>query len=201
MKKKHLEMLLQNVPNLINPNPVLEQYITPASIAADILFNAYQLGDVKDKIIFDLGCGTGIFAIGSSILGGKQICGFDIDKDCISIAKNYAQKNKFDINFYVKDVKDIFKKTDTIFMNPPFGAQKGNLNADRIFIEKGFEIGEVIYSLHLSKTIDFIEKMIKSLRGTIVFQKEYIFPIKRQFDFHKKEILEYKVTLIRIKTK
>ena len=200
MKQKGLEILLQKVPQPTNPTPTLEQYMTPASIAADIIFNAYQFGDIDDKIIVDLGCGTGIFSIGVAILGAKKIIGFDVDKESIQLAKKHAEQNTLEIDFMVTDVDSVQTKCDTVLMNPPFGAQKSNQKADRKFIEKGFKIADIIYSLHLTKTIPFLEKMISSLNGTITYQKKYLFPIKRQFEFHKKEVIEYNVTLLRIKT-
>jgi len=200
MKQKRLEILLQKVPQPTHPTPTLEQYMTPASIAADILFNAYHLGDIDDKIIVDLGCGTGIFSIGAAILGAKKIIGIDVDKESIHLARKHAEQNSLEIEFKIKNVKDVSIKCDTVLMNPPFGAQKSNQKADRGFIEKGFEIADIIYSLHLTKTIPFLEKMISSLNGTITYQKKYLFPIKWQFEFHKKEVIEYNVTLLRIKT-
>ncbi|MCK5458818.1 MAG: methyltransferase [Thermoplasmatales archaeon] len=201
MKQKGLEILLQKVPQPTHPTPTLEQYMTPASIAADIIFNAYQFGDINDKIIVDLGCGTGIFSIGAAILGAKKITGFDVDKESIQLAKKHAEQNNLEIEFNVKDVKDVETKCDTVLMNPPFGAQKSNQKADRKFIEKGFEISHVIYSLHLTKTIPFLEKMIFSLSGTITYKKKYVFPIRWMFEFHEKQIAYYDVTMLRIETK
>ena len=200
MKKKELEILLQKVPLPNKPVPHLEQYMTPANIAADILFTAHLLGDIENKIIIDLGCGTGIFSVGAILIGAKKVIGIDVDKDIIKIAKEYAEKNNLKIEFRVQDVKDVDIKCDTILMNPPFGAQKSNQKADRKFIEKGFEISKPIYSLHLKKTIPFLEKMISSLNGEIIFQKDYDFPIKWMFDFHTKNTAKYDVTLLRILT-
>jgi len=201
MKIKELEILLQKVPNFDNPSPNLEQYLTPANIAADIIFIAFQFGDIEDRVVFDLGCGTGIFAIGALITGAKKVFGFDIDKKIIEKAREYAKSNSLKIKFLEKDISDIVEKCDTILMNPPFGAQKSNLNADRKFIEKGFEISNVIYSIHLTKTIPFIEKMVKSLKGEINYSKNYNFQMKHTFDFHERRISEYKVSLLRILTK
>jgi len=201
MKQKKLEMLLQKVPAFNYPSPNLEQYITPANIAADILFNAYSFGDIENKTVLDLGCGTGIYSVGASLTGAKKVIAVDIDKNAISIAKNYAQENKLDIEFLVQNIDDVKIKCDTIIMNPPFGAQKSNEKADRKFIEKAFEISSVIYSLHLSKTILFITKMVKALKGEISYSKDYIFPIKHTYDFHEKNVVNYDVTLLRILTK
>jgi putative methylase len=201
MKKKELEILMQKVPYYEYPNPFIEQYITPASIAADIIYIAFGFGDILGKKIVDLGCGTGIFAYGAKITGAKDVVGYDIDEKVIDNAKNFANKNNLDIKYYVKDVKNVEKSCDTVIMNPPFGAQKSNRWADRGFIEKAFEISTVIYSIHLTKTIDFIEKMIASLNGEISYSKNYLFPLKHTYDFHKRKCLNCDVTLLRILTK
>ena len=200
MKQKELEILLQKTPGYNNPKPGLEQYLTPAPIAADILFTATQLGDIKDKTIADLGCGTGIFSIGAYLCGAAKVIGFDVDSNCINQARDYAYDKNYSINFSINEIRNVTIVCDTVITNPPFGAQKSNIQADRAFILKGFEIAGVIYSLHLSKTIPFIEKMIESLEGKITNSKNYDFTIKRTFDFHKKKSVTYNVTLLRIET-
>lgn len=200
MKKKELEILLQNVPSFDSPIPHLEQYLTSANIAADIIFTAHQLGDIENKIVLDLGCGTGIFSVGACLTGAKKVAGIDIDKNSIDTARDYAEKNNYEIIFKVQDVRDVEIKCDTVIMNPPFGAQKGNRNADRNFIEKGFEIASVIYSLHLSKTVPFVNQLVSSLGGNIDYSKDYIFPVRWMFEFHSKKVVNYDVTLLRIIT-
>jgi len=201
MKKKELEIFLQKTPDFEKPKPGLEQYITPAGIVADIIFIAFQMGDIENKIVLDLGCGTGIFSIGACIAGANKVTGIDLDKDAIKLAKKFADENKFKIDFIVQDIRDVNVSCDTVFMNPPFGAQKSNINADRRFIEKAFEKANVIYSLHLTKTVPFIEKMVSSLKGNIDFTKNYSFPIKHSQSFHSKKVVFFDVTLLRILTK
>lgn len=201
MRKKELEIILQKIPVFEKPKPELEQYITPAEIAADIIFIAYQFGDIENKKVLDLGCGTGIFSVGAFLTGAKKVVGIDIDKNSINIAKNYAKKNNLKITYKVQDVKQTVFKSDTIIMNPPFGAQKSNIKADRRFIEKAFELSNVVYSLHLSKTIPFIDKMIASLKGEINYSKDYVFPLKSTQSFHEKKVVNYDVTLLKIITK
>jgi putative methylase len=201
MKKKELEIFLQKIPNFEKPKPELEQYVTPAEIAADIIFIAFQFGDIENKTILDLGCGTGIFSVGAAVTGAKKVIGIDIDENAIKNAKDFAKKNNLEIDFKIQNIKDIERKCDTVIMNPPFGAQKSNLKADRKFIEKGFGLSKVIYSLHLSKTIPFIEKMVASLGGNIDFSKDYFLKMKHSFDFHEKKIKNFDVTLLRILTR
>ena len=200
MKKKELEILLQKVPLPNKPIPNLEQYMTPANIAADVIFTAHQFGDIQNKTILDLGCGTGIFSVGAALTGAKKVMGIDADKDIITIAKEYAKKNNLEIEFMTMDVKNVQTKYNTVIMNPPFGAQKSNQKADRKFIEKGFEISQILYSIHLKKTIPFLEKMISSLSGNITYRKDYAFPIRWTFEFHDKKVVYYDVTLLRIET-
>lgn len=200
MKQRQLEILLQQVPPPRQPVPQLEQYMTPAPLAADIIFTAYHWGDIENKKVIDLGCGTGIFAVGASLLGATNVLGFDVDKNVISIAKEYVKTNHLSIEFKVRDISRVDIPCDTILMNPPFGAQKSNQKADRKFIEKGFELSAVIYSLHLKKTVPFLEKMIKALHGEITYKKDYVFPIKWMFQFHEKEVVTYDVSLLRITT-
>jgi putative methylase len=201
MKKKELEIFLQKIPDFEKPKPGLEQYITPAGIVADIIFIAFQMGDIENKIVLDLGCGTGIFSVGACVAGAKKVIGIDLDEDAIKTAKQFADENKLKIDFIVKDVKNVDILCDTVIMNPPFGAQKSNINADRRFIEKAFEKANVIYSLHLTKTVPFIKKMVSSLKGTIDFTKNYSFPIKHSQSFHAKKVVFFDVTLLRILTK
>jgi len=200
MKQRQLEILLQKVPKPAKPIPQLEQYMTTAPIAADIIFTAYHWGDIENKTVVDLGCGTGIFSVGAAHMGAKKVLGFDIDKNVIAGAKNYAKTNALPIIYTLKDVNTVHTTCDTVLMNPPFGAQKSNNKADRKFLKKAFEISSVIYSLHLKKTIFFLEKMIKALQGEITYQKEYVFPINWMFDFHTKEVVKYDVILLRITT-
>jgi len=201
MKKKKLEMYLQQIPTFEKPDPQLEQYITPAEIASDIIYIAFQFGDLENKTVVDLGCGTGIFSVGAYVAGAKEIIGIDIDENAIEISKEFANKNNLDIDYITKNVEDVDTLCDTVIMNPPFGAQKSNIRADRAFIEKAFQISDVIYYLHLSKTTPFIEKMISSLKGEITLKKDYVFRMKYAFDFHKKKMQNFDVTLLRILTK
>jgi len=201
MKKKELEIFLQSIPDFKKPKANLEQYVTSANIVADIIFIAFQMGDIEDKIVLDLGCGTGIFSAGAYITGAKKVIGIDLDDEAIKTAIKFAEENKLNIDFVVKDIEDTDIICDTVFMNPPFGAQKSNLNADRKFIEKAFENAKVIYSLHLTKTIPFIEKMVSALEGSIDFTKNYEFPIKHSHFFHAKKVVFFEVSLIRILTK
>ncbi len=205
-RKKDLEIILQKLPAHPAPIVKLEQYPTPAIIAADILYTAYLEGDITDNVVLDLGCGTGIFAIGAKLLGANTVIGIDVDGTSLAIGNGYAETLSLEIDFIEDDVSNLDRamfselRINTVFQNPPFGAQKSGRGADRIFLEKAIAISEVVYSIHLSKTQKFIELLIEKLGGIITLKKEYSFPINHMFFFHTKEHVNYDVILLRIES-
>ena len=66
----------------------------------------------KNKLVLDVGCGTGLFAYGASKLGSKQVLGIDFSKNAIEIAKK-THKNH-NLQYQVLDVKEIKSKYDVI---------------------------------------------------------------------------------------
>ncbi|MBT3335914.1 MAG: 50S ribosomal protein L11 methyltransferase [Methylococcales bacterium] len=61
--------------------------------------------DLKDKIVLDYGCGSGILAIASVLLGANHVAAVDIDTQAITATKNNAAKNNIDskIDCYLPD--------------------------------------------------------------------------------------------------
>lgn len=196
-KKKHLEMAIQKVPKHPNPKVDLEQYSTPATIAADLLWNAYSLGDIADKKVMDLGCGTGIFAIASKLLGAASAIGVDIDKDSIDLASSYCG----DVNFICSDICDLENDfdVDTIFQNPPFGSQKNaKKGADLKFISKAIELSpKVLYSFHMASTEEFLISYFEKNDLEISHIFRYNFPIPKIYEFHTRESANVEVIVIR----
>lgn len=196
-KKKHLEMAIQKVPKHPNPKVDLEQYSTPATIAADLLWNAYSLGDIADKKVMDLGCGTGIFAIASKLLGAASAIGVDIDKNSTDLASSYCG----DVDFICSDICDLENDfdVDTIFQNPPFGSQKNaKKGADLKFISKAVELSpKVLYSFHMASTEEFLISYFEKNDLEITHIFRYNFPIPKIYEFHTMESANVEVIVIR----
>ena len=196
-KKKHLEIAIQKVPKHPNPKVDLEQYSTPATIAADLLWNAYSLGDIADKKVMDLGCGTGIFAIASKLLGATSAIGVDIDKDSTDLASSYCG----DVDFICSDICDLENDfdVDTIFQNPPFGSQKNaKKGADLKFISKAVELSpKVLYSFHMASTEEFLISYFEKNDLEITHIFRYNFPIPKIYEFHTRESANVEVIVIR----
>jgi putative methylase len=193
MRKKHLEMLLEQVEGFRTPHPSKEQYSTPATVAAELLHFAFMKGDIINTI-YDLGCGTGILTIGSKLLGAEKVIGFDDDRDALEIARANADRFGKEIEFVCSRIDEVCGKAHTVVMNPPFGAQmKGK---DRPFLRKAIEVSSVVYSIHNAGSAEFIKKFISP--SVITEHRIIDFPIKRTFRFHKKEIQVIKVEIYRI---
>ena len=196
MKQRELEMKLQRLKGFENPKASLEQYATPAKIAADILYTAYAFGDIQDKRIIDFGCGTGIFSIGACFLGAKDVSGTDIDHDVIATARENVKNSGCEVDIYFCPVKAAQGSWDSCIMNPPFGSQ--TKHADLPFLDKALEVSKIIYSLHNSETVPFLRKRVKDAGHVLDLEKKYSFQIPHTFKFHTKEKVNIDVTLLRI---
>ena len=197
MKKKDLEMGLQKVRNFEDPDPFLEQYMTPATIAADILFDAYSKGDIENLKVVDLGCGTGMFSIGAWMLGAAQVDGFDISESALKVAEQNKKDLDAEVSFHNIDIINVKEGADTIFMNPPFGCQ--NRNADRPFLDRAMELSECIYSIHMADTLDFITEYVEKRGRTVAFSKIYKYDIHNTFSFHTKTKKTVDVAVVNIR--
>ena len=197
-RKKQLAIVLSNLEKFGKPKVDLEQYETPGNIAAELLWIADMKGKIRNKTIADLGCGTGILSIGCALLGAKKVYAVDIDREAITIAKRNAVKMgcSYDIDFFEMDVSDFDIKVDTVVMNPPFGCQ--SRNADRPFLQKSFEIGNDVFSLHLAK--EEVERFLKRYSEGLGFRAHFIKKVKMEipakFFFHKKRIDRIDVNII-----
>jgi putative methylase len=196
MKKSELERILQKAPPHPSPDPSLEQYMTPAPVAAEALFFAAQCGDITGKAVGDLGCGTGILAAGAGLLGASRVVGIDIDEASVVEARRFADSLGLALDLVVGNIDVFHEELDTVVMNPPFGAQRKH--ADRPFLRKAFECAAVVYSFHISETWEFVEREARGVGFTVTHKNKYRFAIKHMFEFHKKEKALIDVTLFRM---
>jgi putative methylase len=201
-RKKHLEMKLQSIPPHPKPKVGLEQYTTPSVIASDLIWNAYSLGDIDNNNVLDLGCGSGIFAMGCALMGANSACGVDIDEDSISIAVETSQKLKLDnVNFILSDIDDLENVSgiDTVIQNPPFGSQKNaDQGQDLKFIDTACQFKpNVIYSFHMASTEEFLIDYYNRHNLEITHIFRYDFPIPKIYEFHTKEKRNVNVIVIR----
>ncbi len=197
MKRKDLEMALQKVRGFEDPDPALEQYMTPATMASEILFDAYRAGDVEGMKVVDLGCGTGMLSIGAALLGAGMTIGFDTSEKALEVARSNAEALEVDVEFVLSDIMDVEEGADTIFMNPPFGCQ--NKNADRPFLDRAMELSECVYSIHMAETLDFVKGYCEKRGRQVSSYKIYKYEIPHVFAFHTKTKKTIDVAVVNIR--
>jgi len=201
MKLKHLEMALQRLAGFSRPRAALEQYQTPAPLAARLLYHALMKGDIEGRRVCDLGSGTGVLAVGASLLGAATVTGIEIDEAALVVARENAELLAADVAFIRADVKDgsLPGKTgvfDTVIMNPPFGAQKAH--ADRPFIDLALALAPVTYGVFNAGSAPFVKTYTEG-RGDIAERVGGSFPIKRSFAFHTRDVQDIAVEILRLK--
>jgi putative methylase len=201
MKLKNLEMMLQRLGGFAKPRAALEQYQTPAPLAARLLFHALMKGDIEGKRVCDLGSGTGVLAIGAALVGAESVTGIEVDEKAVEVARVNAELLDAEVTFIIADVKDPeltagISTCDTVIMNPPFGAQKAH--ADRPFIDCALTLAPVTYSIFNAGSAQFI-KAYTAQKAEITEKVGGAFPIKRTFAFHTKDVQEIEVEILRLK--
>lgn len=190
--KAHLSRELGKIMGFLKPKLRLRQYMTPPSIAAELLWTAFMSRDIEGRRVFDLGCGTGMLTIGASLLGG-DVTGFDLDPEAIEVAIENAQMLNVHILVFEEDVESVSDFCDTVVMNPPFMV-KGGKN-DKVFLEKAFKLANRVYSIHTSQTRDWVQKFAKSNGFTAHLISVREFPLPKQYEHHEQLKGKQKVDL------
>jgi predicted RNA methylase len=196
IRKRELAIRLQQIEPHPEPKVWLEQYTIPADLAAEILFAAcYTYGDIEQKNVGDLGCGTGRLGLGASMLGAKYVVGVDLDRRSVAIALQNTKAFRLQADWVLGDIETLRGNFDTVLMNPPFGTKQPH--ADIRFLETGMKLGSVVYSIHKSATRDFISGWLRrrnTLPEIVIATK---LEIPHQFGFHRKKKANVDVDVIR----
>lgn len=196
IRLRDLERLLSRIPPHPRPRLDLEQYATPAHLAAPLLFEAANLGDVTGKRVVDLGCGTGVFAIGAALLGAREAVGVDVDAASLEVARNVAADLGAEVELVEADVAAWQGRADAVLMNPPFGAQVRG--ADRVFLDAAFRTAPTIYTLHNEATRDFVEGYAGHAGFHVTHAWRLTFPLRHQFRHQEKRVQEVPVVALRL---
>ncbi|RLI63051.1 methyltransferase [Candidatus Heimdallarchaeota archaeon] len=204
VKRKDLEIFLTQIESSPQPKLEYEQYPTPARVAANLLWIAgVENNDLYDKIVADLGCGTGILSIGAAFLGARTVIGIDIDFDSLIIAKQNSLQTALASNCFwicMRVEECHLKDIDTVVMNPPFGMRKESHFRDRDFLEKALTIAKTIYSINPSaeKTREFFRRFCKERNARVDTITQMSFDLAPIYPFHKKRKHLFIVDLYKI---
>ncbi len=207
ISKKEFIFRIQNTETFIDPKVELEQYSIDASCAVDIIYIAgFEFNDINQKIIVDLGAGTGRLSIATTFFKPAYVLSVDIDLSALFILKKNIKKLQLEnIIFPIcTDVKyfEISKfllpnSQITTIMNPPFGVKKRT--ADRIFLERAFAFSNIVYSIHLANkgVHNFISNFIRKYNWKIDYVLPFNMILERTFQFHEQKKKKINVNLYR----
>jgi putative methylase len=192
MGKRALERRLSAVAEFEEPRIELEQYPTPADLAAHLVHLADVHGDIGDETVLDLGTGTGMLAIGAATRAPTRVIG--LDRDSAALRQATENERRIDparsIDWVLGDGTDVPLCPDdgaTVLMNPPFGAQRGNEHVDRAFLETTAALADVSYSIHNEDSMAFVESFTADEGGEVTHAFRAALPLSRQFEFQRRE--------------
>lgn len=203
MKLKELECHLQEVDGFDEPKIFLEQYPTRPHIAACMIHTiASTFNDIEDLSILDLGCGSGVLAIGCVMLGAASVLGVDIDADALDTCQQNLEAFEMDnvdlVNMSVASADEgLRNKFDVVVMNPPFGT-KHNKGLDLLFLEKGIKLAtRAVYSLHKTSTREHVLKKGEAWGTKPQVLAELRYDLPATYKHHKKASVDIQVDFIR----
>ena len=201
--KTRLAQQLGVVAGFDDPRVDLEQYRTPPDIAAHLIHTADLQGDIEDRIVVDLGTGTGMLALGAVLRGPQAVVGVDIDPDPLATARANERRvaAATDVEWVRADATDVPLAPDgptTVVMNPPFGAQSGNEHADRAFLATAAETSDASYSIHNAGSEEFVDSFAADNGGTVTHAFAAELDLPHQFGFHESESQVVDIEVFRI---
>jgi putative methylase len=186
--RRRLARELAVVAGFEDPRAPLEQYHTPPELAASLVHVADLQGDVAGHTVLDLGCGTGMLALGAALRGPDRVVGVDVDPAPLSTA--VENERRVGATAAVEWVRaeatrlPVSTADATVLMNPPFGARAGNEGADRAFLEAAAAVAAVSYSVHNAGSREFVEAFAGDNGGDVTRAFAAEFELPRQFDHH-----------------
>lgn len=189
MTKRALAQELAVVGGFEDPRVDLEQYRTPPDLAAHLIHTADLHDDIEDRTVVDLGCGTGMLALGAALRGPHTVVGVDLDPAPLRTARMNERRvgTRTTIGWIRADGTRTPLCPDgptTVVMNPPFGAQSGNEHADRGFLATAADLASVSYSIHNAGSQSFVESFAADHGGAVSHAFTAEFELPRQYDHH-----------------
>jgi putative methylase len=194
VRRSDLVRQIQAVPAFDRPRRELEQVVTPAEAAVDLLDTGARLTGWEGVSVTDLGCGTGRLAIGAALLGAGPVMGVDMDPAPLKLAHAAAESAKVAIEWKTSDVGTWTGACDVVVMNPPFGAQRAH--ADRPFWEAALRSARrAVYAFALSDSRTFIARRTVARGARIIETHPVAWTLARTFPHHTRAQVPISVDL------
>lgn len=221
MKKSEFYDLLESIKEFRAPKSELEQYPTDSVTAADLLFSIQtEMGDsLSDRIVLDLGAGTGRLSLGSLIMDASHVFAVETDSDALEIFKENARMLNYEkhITLIQKNIEDSdasrhiqsvilqtlgwpeYNKAEILcIMNPPFGFVRKGI--DIRFLEVAISLSGLVYSIHAAgdKNRAFIRSKVEKFGGRVTHIMPQKLVLRAQFHYHKQKRMPTLVDIYRI---
>jgi len=138
------------------------------------------------------------------VMESSTTVGFDVDGDALEIARNNiaAMELTDSIDLVQVDIHDIRTvltpswNFDTVVMNPPFGTR--NAGIDSLFLEKGMECANIVYSMHKTSTRAHFLQMARDREWNIEVVAELRYDLPKSYKFHKHKSKDIEVDVLRV---
>ena len=199
--KGALGILLSKLEGFESPKVQDEQYSTDPEIGAEVLWQIAMRENLS-KVSADMGCGTGLLGIGLLALGAKKVHFVEKDEAALETTQRNLEKIKNELDLagegvlHSMDISAFKEPVELIVQNPPFGVKVRG--ADRPFLEKAMELGQVIYSFHKSESKVFIGKLAAQKGFGVTHTWDFEWPLKATYSFHSKKREYIKVSCFRL---
>ncbi len=193
--KTQLQRKLSKVEDFDEPRISLEQYKTPAALAADTVYTAYMQNDIEDLTVADLGTGTGILAIGAALAGAEKVKAYDKDEAALEQARDNAEELGVAdfIDFREADIDEVEEEADTVLMNPPFSVHS---DVGLSFWGKACEISEKVYGISPRGAREPIKDFVGNSSHEVLGVEAYSIGLPPSYGFHTEESRETPVDLV-----
>lgn len=199
MRRSDLVHLLDGIASPAAPRADLEQVVTPAEAAAELLFTALAAGDLEGRSVLDLGSGTGRLSVGAALLGAAPVVGVEIDPELLPAARRAARGAGVDVEFVEGSVAKWHGSAEVVLTNPPFGAQRAH--ADRPFWDAAFRLARrSVYAFALADSRTFIQRRAVAAGAHVVATRPIAWELPRIFPHHTRRRVELPVDLWAFRT-
>jgi predicted RNA methylase len=140
-----------------------------------------------------------MLTIASILMDSAFNVGVDIDQDALELAAHNLDAMEMGgsadlVNMNVQDLQ-LNTTFDTVVMNPPFGTRIAGI--DTIFLEKGMEYANVVYSLHKTSTRQHFVRKAEAEGWSMEVVAELRYDIPKTFKWHKQKSKDIDVDLYR----
>ncbi len=199
---RDLEVALERLRDFESPVESLEQYRTPGDVAALMIWEAYMRSDLARSVVVDLGCGTGVLAHGSLLLGAPSALCLDVDWSALTVARDNLSEFRGSFDLVAGDARSLPLRPAgdycSVVMNPPFGVKRRG--ADVEFLRSAAALCSTVYSVHKLSPggLRLIARLAEELGCRLDVIAEATMSLRQTLRHHRRRVYRFKVVLIRL---